>query len=174
MSSTLHTRTRRVATQLPPRVTVKSTAPATGYVDGAWWPRSRDLAAELPALLSELGDRWGPVSRVTYNLDVWNPVERRLTITGRILRLGGFHSQHPDTVTLIGANGQRLTLLVLSPDTTPAAAHHALTTAAQPGNDDRIDTLLALTNTDTDRTISTDHPIQQRWQLDGGRTTERA
>ncbi|MDT0352853.1 DUF5994 family protein [Pseudonocardia charpentierae] len=24
--------------------------PTTGWVDGGWWPRSRDLAAELPGL----------------------------------------------------------------------------------------------------------------------------
>jgi hypothetical protein len=39
----------------PPRLTLrlklKPKAPTTGYVDGAWWPRSRDLSAELPALL---------------------------------------------------------------------------------------------------------------------------
>lgn len=154
------------------RVTVKPTAPATGHVDGAWWPRSRDLSAELPALLTELTGRWNSVTRVTYNLDVWNPTERRLPIAGRILRLGGFHSQHPDTVTLITASGQRLTLLVVPPDTSPSAAHRALTMAAQPGNDDRIDALLA-PSTATDRVTSTDAAIQ-RWELNGGRTAEHA
>jgi hypothetical protein len=176
MSTTLDTRTPPVATQPPrpaPRVTVKPAGPVTGEVDGAWWPRSRDLSAELPALLADLVDRWGSVSRVTYNLDVWNPVERRLVVAGRIVRLGGFRFQHADTVTLIGASGQRLTLLVIPPESTPAAAHHALTTAAQPGNDDPIETLLAPHTTSTDRTTSTDAAIQ-RWELDGGRTTERA
>jgi hypothetical protein len=156
-TSPLDTRTPPVATQ-PPR-------PA---------PRVRvDLSAELPALLAGLVDRWGSVSRVTYNLDVWNPVERRLVVAGRIVRLGGFHSQHADTVTLIGASGQRLTLLVIPPASTPTAAHHALTTAARPGNDNPIETLLAPHTTSTDRTTSTDTAIQ-RWELDGGRTTERA
>jgi hypothetical protein len=27
---------------------LKPTALGTGYADGAWWPRSRDLVAELP------------------------------------------------------------------------------------------------------------------------------
>ena len=30
------------------RLRLKPKAPRTGYVDGAWWPRSHDLAAELP------------------------------------------------------------------------------------------------------------------------------
>lgn len=176
MTATVHTRAPVAATQppeLPSRVMLKPAAPVTGQVDGGWWPRSRELSAELPALLAALVDEWGSVSRVTYNLDVWNPVARRLTVAGRIVRLGGFHSQHADTVTLIAASGQRLTLLVVSPDTAPPVAHRVLTTASEPGNNDPIDTLLAAPNLHTDRTTSTDTALQ-RWELDGGRTTERA
>jgi hypothetical protein len=36
------------------RLRSKPKAPTTGWVDGGWWPRSRDLAAELPGLLSVL------------------------------------------------------------------------------------------------------------------------
>ena len=31
---------------------LKPKAPTTGWADGGWWPRSRNLAAELPGLLS--------------------------------------------------------------------------------------------------------------------------
>lgn len=30
------------------RLSLKADVPTTGVVDGAWWPESRDLAAELP------------------------------------------------------------------------------------------------------------------------------
>ncbi|HUQ56340.1 DUF5994 family protein [Lentzea sp.] len=40
----------------------------TGYVDGAWWPRSPDLTAGLPALLAVPAVRLGEISRVSYNL----------------------------------------------------------------------------------------------------------
>ena len=33
------------------RVQLKPPTPATGRVDGAWWPRSLDLRAETPELL---------------------------------------------------------------------------------------------------------------------------
>jgi hypothetical protein len=36
------------------RLRMKPRGPVTGFVDGAWWPRSRNLAAEVPALLAEL------------------------------------------------------------------------------------------------------------------------
>jgi hypothetical protein len=175
MSATPHSPTPAVTTPPPgpPRLRMKPAGPLTGQVDGAWWPRSRDLSAELPALLTELDDRWTRVSRATYNLDIWPPIERRLTIAGRMVRLGGFHSQHPDTVTLIGTSGQRLTLLVIPPETPQSAAQHALTTASHRGNDDPIDTLLAPTTTDPDRATSAEIAIQ-RWELDGGRMTKRA
>ncbi|HEX6356711.1 DUF5994 family protein [Actinophytocola sp.] len=49
------------------RVKLKPTAPTTrdaGYVDGAWWPRSRDPAAELPALSEALAARLGVINRL--------------------------------------------------------------------------------------------------------------
>ena len=64
----------------PPRQTLrlklKPKAPTTGYVDGAWWPRSRDLSAELPALLAVLAVRLGRVQRVSFNLTDWDATPR--------------------------------------------------------------------------------------------------
>ena len=45
------------------RLRLKPKAPTTGWVDGGWWPRSRDLAAELPGLLSVLAVRMGRIER---------------------------------------------------------------------------------------------------------------
>ncbi|MFS8102185.1 DUF5994 family protein [Lentzea alba] len=48
------------------------------FVDGAWWPRSSDLAAELPPLIAALAGRLGRATRVTFNLTAWraqSPVE---------------------------------------------------------------------------------------------------
>jgi hypothetical protein len=142
------TPTASMATE-PPRQTLrlklKPKAPATGYVDGAWWPRSRDLSTELPALLAVLAIRLGGVQRVSYNLGTWDAAPRRLDIEGRQLPLGGFHAQHPHTVDVIGANGARLTLLVLPPGTDPVAAHRTLITASRRDNVDSIDRLLTAT-----------------------------
>ena len=46
----------------PLRLRLRPKALTTGYVDGAWWPRSRDLAAELPALLAVPAVRLGGVA----------------------------------------------------------------------------------------------------------------
>ncbi|WP_236790901.1 DUF5994 family protein [Amycolatopsis sp. GM8] len=138
------------------RLHLKPKAPTTGFVDGAWWPRSRDLAAELPALLAVLAVRPGRIERVTYNVTMWRPAARRLTTEGRAVRLEGFGSQHADTVTVTGQGRRRLTLLVVPPETTPAGAHDAMMRASRRGNADNIEELLAV-----------GHPTQ-RWEVDGG------
>src|SRR2546423_461190 len=104
------------------RLKMKPKAPTTGYVDGAWWPRSRNLPTELPALLAALAVRLGRVQRVSYNLTTWDPAPRRIHIDGQLLRLGGFHTQLPNTIDLIETNGTRITLLVLPPATNKTTA----------------------------------------------------
>jgi hypothetical protein len=84
--------------------------------DGTWRPGSRDLAAELPAVLAELSERIGPVERVAYNLDAWDAVPRKIAIDGAMVRMAGFHSLAADTVHMIGAQ-HRLVLTVVPPDT---------------------------------------------------------
>jgi Family of unknown function (DUF5994) len=148
------------------RLTLKPQAPATGYVDGAWWPRSRDLSTELPALLAVLAVRLGGVLRVSYNLATWDAVPRRLDVNGRQLRLGGFHAQHAHTVDVIGANGACLTLLVLPPGADPVAAHRTMITASRRDNVDSIDHLLAAT-TAAERATG-DDSAEERWEVDGG------
>ncbi|WP_216208747.1 DUF5994 family protein [Amycolatopsis aidingensis] len=148
-----------------PRLRLKPEAPTTGYVDGAWWPRSRDLAAELPALLAVLAVRPGRIERVTYNLTAWQQAARRVLIEGHAIRLDGFRSQHPDTVTVIGSDRQRLTLLVVSPDATAVAAHRALTAAARQADVTSIEELLAPRLGAAEAVDA----ATQRWEMDGGR-----
>jgi hypothetical protein len=133
--------------QLTLRLRMKPKAPTTGYVDGAWWPRSRDLAAELPALLAGLVIRVGQVQRISYNLTEWDAVVRRLDIGGHRVRLGGFNSQGANTIDVIGSDQVRIVLLVVPPKTLPAAAHAMSMTAATRDNTDRVGDLLADGNT---------------------------
>lgn len=131
------------------RLSLKPQAAPTGFVDGVWWPRSRDLATELPPLLAALTDRLGAVNQVSYNLDTWDTAPRRLVDDGQRVRLGGFHTMHPHGVDVVGLNGTRLVLLALPPDTDPDRARRTMESAepADLGDD------LAV----------------QRWELDGGR-----
>jgi hypothetical protein len=119
-----------------PRLRLKPPAPATGHVDGAWWPRTRDLAAELPGLLAAVTGRLGRIDRVTYHLADWPAPHRRLVADGNVVRLEGFRSQESGTLTVIGWDRHRLTMLVIPPETGPDAAQHALATAADQDNTD--------------------------------------
>jgi len=126
-----------------PRLRLKPPARATGHVDGAWWPRTSDLAAELPALLAALTGRLGRVDRVTYHLGDWPDPVRRVTFDDSVVRLEGFRSQPSGSLTVIGWDRHRITLLVVPPETTPGVAQNVLATAADADNTDDSSTLPA-------------------------------
>jgi hypothetical protein len=128
------------------RLRLKPTAPTTrdaGYVDGAWWPRSRDLATELPALFEALAARLGAVDRMAYNLTEWETAARRIAPDGHTVRLGGFHHQRANTIGVSGFDRDRLTLLVIPPETSATDARTIGLAAAGEHNVDSVDTLLA-------------------------------
>lgn len=122
------------------------TATATGQVDGAWWPRSRDLVHELDALLPLLAVQLGPVERVSYHLTEWGPVARKAVVDGRLVKLGGYRSQPAGTVDVL-AHRHRVSLLVVPPETSPDLAHRVLVTAGSRGNTGTVAELLATATT---------------------------
>lgn len=126
-----------------PRLRLKPKAPQSGYVDGAWWPHSDDLTAELPDLLAVLSVRLGPISRVTYRFNEWSPTSRKLQTGGRTIRLDGYRIQPSHTVEVLGLNGHSVVLLVVSPHADPDQAHAAMMTAAGPSNALTVDSLLS-------------------------------
>src|SRR4051794_617569 len=79
--------TAAVGADQPARFRLKPPAPRSGYIDGGWWPRARDLAMELPPLMVALAKRLGQVERVGYNLAAWNPSPRKIRFAGRVVRL---------------------------------------------------------------------------------------
>ena len=158
----------------PLRLKLKPKAPATGYVDGAWWPRSLDLSTELPALLAVLSIRLGRIQRVSYNLTTWDAAPRRLHLDSHQVRLGGFHTQHRHTVDVIGSNGLPLTLLVLPPATNPSTAHEILMMAGRRDNIDSIDQLLIATAPSPATSELPDAPAVERWETEGGPVYQRA
>lgn len=97
------------------RLLLEPTATGNRSVDGRWWPRSNDLAAELPDLLAELADRLGTIHRVVYHLDEWATAPRKLDSAGHQVRLDGYRHQPRRTVNVLGVTGGRVTLLVVPP-----------------------------------------------------------
>ena len=155
--------------RLPVRLRLKPPGPTSGYVDGGWWPRSRDLAAELKTLLPAVAARLGLVERVSYHLSDWDPTVRKIHLDGSLVRLAGYRTQHPNTVDLVSAR-QVFTLLVVPPHTSPDSARRALTAAAGADNTDRIEKLLEATLTpQVVRMANGETPAaEQRWESEGG------
>jgi Family of unknown function (DUF5994) len=152
------------------RLRLKPKGPTTGWVDGGWWPRSRDLAAELPGLLAVLAVRLGRIERVAYHLGDWGPTLHRLSCAGGVVRLEGYRAQHADTVDVLGA-AQRVTLLVVAPETSAQTGHAALMAAGHRGNTGDVETLLRsrpATPQVLDSASTETEAAWQRWELDGG------
>ncbi len=116
---------------------------ANPYLDGGWWPRSLDLATELPALLIALSRGGFETYRVVYRLHAWDESQRRITIAGRRITLSGYRKQADDTIALLDGSGRkRLELLVIPPDTGSEVARRALDIAGLDGDADSADAVL--------------------------------
>ena len=127
-----------------PRLRLKPKAPQSGWVDGAWWPHSEDLTAELPDLLSVLSVRLGPIGRVIYNLNEWAKPPAKFATGGRTVRLDGYRLQPINTVEVLGLNREKIVLLVVSPHANPDQAHAIMMTAAGPNNALTVNSLLTI------------------------------
>lgn len=155
-----------------------------GHVEGAWWPRSTDPAAEFPTLVTALISALGPISRVGYNLDAWNTTTRKVIVQNRVVRMEGFRTMQPNTVTLTGQNRRRISLLVVPPDTPGGVARAVLRSAADPDTTASVQDILTsngvfLGQRPTD-TAEIPHPRtadatpEERWEAEGGRVLGRA
>ncbi|MGW4797295.1 DUF5994 family protein [Nonomuraea sp. NPDC004297] len=101
-------------------------------VDGAWWPYSRDAAAELPGLITAV-DRL--LDRVTLRIglhgDAWLSIPHQIPACGRQVRIGWFRHTDPRLITLIFTTGEPVVLMVIPPDTAAGPAEATLKLTAQ-------------------------------------------
>jgi hypothetical protein len=100
-------------------------------IDGAWWPRSYDLLAELPQLLAGLPRTWGHITSVTVSGATWSAVPGRTLVSNQVVRLRRTPgASAPRTVVLLAPGRGRWDLLVVPPDTTEEAAEPLMAAAA--------------------------------------------
>jgi hypothetical protein len=100
-------------------------------IDGAWWPRSYDLPAELPRLLAGLPRAWGHITSVTVNGATWPAVPGRMLVSNQVVRLRRtVAASAPHTILLLAPGRGRWDLLVVPPDTTEEAAEPLMAAAA--------------------------------------------
>lgn len=143
-----------------PRLVLAPTRASQAVLDGGWWPRSWDPVAELPGLVLALTARYGPIRQVMLTSTAWDSRFRRLAVgthagtdagtgvgTGvgaGVVRMGWYATMDPALLIATTDRGDQLDLLVVPPQTAPAAAEQAMATAADPTNVLRAPAILAV------------------------------
>ena len=120
---------------------LETTHDRRGILDGAWWPRSRVIAAELPGLISALTEHIGPVDRIGLDSTAWDELPTRMTIDDRVVHIDAF-SVGDDTALVTRRNQDYFSLLVVPPDTAPDAARAAMAEAVRIDNPKRAEQIV--------------------------------
>ena len=126
-----------------PRLRLKPAHRSTGFMQGGWWPLTDQLYIELRHLLPALSSRSGTIERVIYDEDSWASASLRMEFRGHSVILEPSNTT-PNTLTVSGKKFGTLALLVVPPDTDPAAAHAAVMAAADPDDTSTAWELLAI------------------------------
>lgn len=151
-----------------PRLSLAPVGSAPALLDGAWWPHSRDLEAELPSLLASLETLWGRITRVTVNPVHWPVVPRKVPVAGRVVKVGWFLAeQDPHELLLLSYRVGRWNLLVVPPQTPPVSAAWLMAAASDPlgvSSASRLMEEAALLRT----VAETDRAVEAVWISEGG------
>ncbi|MCX4880603.1 DUF5994 family protein [Streptomyces sp. NBC_00847] len=128
-------------------VRLETTHDRRGVLDGAWWPCSRDIAAELPALIAALTEHLGPITRVGLDAGAWDALPTRLLIGDHVVHIDSF-PVGDDTVLVTRGDQDHFSLLVVPPHATPEAARAAMAEAVRADNITQAEQILIDTGTD--------------------------
>ncbi|RZU15149.1 DUF5994 family protein [Streptomyces sp. BK239] len=133
MSATLYPTLphREPVTAPAARLALKTDGASRGLLDGAWWPRSRDLLSELPALTDVLDPLWGRITRIAVNPEHWPVIPREIPVSGHIVKVGWITPEiDPHKLLLLSYGTGRFDLLVIPPGTGAESAARLLAAAS--------------------------------------------
>ncbi|NLU75925.1 hypothetical protein HCC61_25280 [Streptomyces sp. HNM0575] len=123
---------------------LKSEPSGQGLFDGAWWPHSRDVHAELPGLVTVLSEHLGPIDRVGLDADAWDGLGEPLVVEGRHVEVEWFPVGE-DTILVSRGGLDNFALLAIAPDASVDEAHAAMTMATHIGNTETGQQILVAT-----------------------------
>jgi hypothetical protein len=109
-----------------PRLAFCTRSPARGSVDGAWWPGSTNLGAELPDVLAVIGSRIGEVRRVVYDPSIWPATPSRIIRRGVAISVDPYALVSSETIYLIGTHSRDAVLYVVPPSCAVAVVDRVL------------------------------------------------
>ncbi|GAA2838606.1 hypothetical protein GCM10010505_72160 [Kitasatospora aburaviensis] len=104
-----------------------------GVFDGAWWPRSNHVLAELPDLITALGAHFGRILRVGLDTTAWDGVPRSVAANGLTIRINWFTGSDA-TISVTRGFQDHFLLLVVPPGTDSVTAASAMAGASATGN----------------------------------------
>jgi len=138
----------------------------SGRLDGAWWPRSRNLETELADLVQRMPATVGRIVRAVYSTPDWQPAPRRIRVGDGFVKVGSFPHDDDHRIWLRLSSREMLQVMVIPPDSSPAMARAAMTTAASTSNRDSAATILK----DAQDAEAAENVA--RWSDDGGQWWE--
>jgi hypothetical protein len=132
------------------RLALRTDGASPGLLDGAWWPRSRDLLSELPALTDVLDPTWGRITHIAVNPKYWPVIPHKVPVHGHVVKAGWFTPEiDPHKLLLLSYRTGRWDLLIIPPETGAASAARLM--AAASGHDGPSLTASALVAADEAR-----------------------
>ena len=149
------------------RLALKPEGAPAGLLDGAWWPRSRNLLRELPALTDVLDPLWGRITRISVNPERWPVVPRMVPVTGHSVKVGWFRAeQDPHKLLLVSYRVGRWDLLVIPPEASAATAARLM--AAANGSGDLRTASALIAEDDAAQSLVGGRRLREQWETEGG------
>ncbi|WP_239014828.1 DUF5994 family protein [Streptomyces sp. CdTB01] len=178
MSATLHPALPHPEPVANPaaRLALKRDGASRGLLDGAWWPRSRDLLSELPALTDVLDPLWGRITRIAVNPKYWPVIPRRVPVDGHLVKVGWFTPEiDPHKLLLLSYGTGRWDLLIIPPETGAQSAARLMAAASDDGPPMTASALIAADEARHGAAAS-DEPLDpdEAWEYEGGASTPTA
>ena len=96
-----------------PRLQLEATRSGHRILDGRWWPRSTDPAAEFPGLVRALDEGESPAVRLLLSAAGWSRRPHHIEVNGRTVTLGYFSDQPASLLTASQSDGGSRELLVI-------------------------------------------------------------
>ncbi|WP_371671457.1 DUF5994 family protein [Streptomyces sp. NBC_00289] len=113
------------------RLALKAVSTSRGPLDGAWWPRSRDLTHELSALADVLDPLSGRITRIAVNPTYWPALPSKVSVNGLGVRVGWFTTElDPHKILLLSHTTGSWNLLVIPPEASAPAAARLMAAAS--------------------------------------------
>ncbi|MER6082535.1 DUF5994 family protein [Streptomyces sp. NPDC001833] len=123
----------RAPSSSPLRLTLAPAVAPPALIDGAWWPRSRNLTEQLPALVERLDPLWGRITRIAVSRTLWPVIPGEVPAHGHMVRIGWSNAgEDPHKLLLLSYTFGCWNLLVIPPETGPATAARLMATATDP------------------------------------------